>query len=158
MLTFNLEKEPFVLTDPRDLDSLLCLIHDEYFDLHELTYSKEDGLITIPYRRIFHGRSRRLIRNWFIWKTYEVDVIRAVLTIRNVKSLEIDDRSKIGTYSFNTMSYEDEVLRIICCEDCELKIAASQLEIESREIEVKGKSQVSFFFFLCEFSSGKVYE
>jgi hypothetical protein len=158
MLTFNLEKEPFVLTDVDDMDSLLCLIHDEHFELADLKYSKEDGLVTIPYRRIFHGRSRRLIRNWFIWKTYEIDVIRAALTIKNVKSLEIDDRSKIGTYSFNTMSYEDEVLRIICCEDCEIRIAASQLEIESREIEVRGKAQVSFFFFLCECSSGKVWE
>ena len=79
-----MQKEPVVVTNADHLESLLDLIHDEYFDLDEVSFSKDEGVVSIPYRRMFHGHPGRMVRNWLICRTYEVDVIRSMLTIRNV--------------------------------------------------------------------------
>jgi len=152
-----MQKEPVVVTSADALDSVIRLIHDEHFELDEVSFSKDQGVVTIPYRRMFHGNPGRLIRNWLICRTYELDVIRSILTIRNVQEYDVDDRSHIGTYSFNTMSYDNGSLLIRCCEDCDLRMVTPKLEIESRDLEVKGKSRVTHGF-LWEASTGEVYE
>ncbi len=152
-----IQKEPIVVRIADSLDYIIGHIHDEFFELDSVNFSKEEGIITIPYRRIFHGNPSRLIRNWIIYRTYEVDVIRAILTIRNVEGYEVDNRSRIGTYSFNEISYDKNLLKIVCCEDCDLLIATNKIEIESRDIEVRGKSRISHGLFFSAFS-GKVRE
>ena len=152
-----IQKEPVVVTSANALDSVIDLIHDEYFELDDVSFSKDQGVVTIPYRRIFHGNPGRLIRNWLICRTYELDVIRSILTVRNVREYEVDDRSHIGAYSFNTMSYDNRSLLIKCCEDCGLRMVTHKLEIESRDVEVKGKSRVTQGF-LWESNTGHVYE
>ena len=136
-------KEPLVVTSADDLDSLIGLIHDEYFDLDDVSFFKDRGLVTIPYRRIFHGHTGRMIRNRLICRTYEVDVIRSVLTIRNVEEYTFDDRSHIGTYSFNTASHDKGALLIKCCEDLDFRMVVSKIEIESRDLEIRGKARIT---------------
>lgn len=138
-----IKKEPLVVTSADDLRSLIGLIHDEYFDLDDVSFLKDQGLVTIPYRRIFHGHPGRMIRNWLIFRTYEVDVIRSVLTIRNVEEYTLDDRSHVGTYSFNTVSHDKGALLIKCCEDLDLRIVVSAIEIESRDLEIRGKARIT---------------
>ena len=150
-------KEPLVVTRADDLGSLIGLIHDEYFDLDDVSFFKERGLVTIPYRRIFHGHSCRMIRNWLIYRTYEVDVIRSVLTIRNVEEYTFDDRSHIGTYSFNTVSYDKGALLIKCCEDLDLRMVVSKIEIESRDLEIRGKARITHGL-LWSSNNSKVYD
>jgi hypothetical protein len=152
-----IRREPIVAGSEDSLDYIIGHIHDEFFELDSVNFSREEGIITIPYRRIFHDNPGRLIRNWIIYRTYEVDVIRAILTIRNVEGYEVDDRSRIGTYSFNTLSYDKNLLKIVCCEDCDLLIVTKKIEIESRDIEVRGKSCVSHGLFFSTFG-GRVYE
>ena len=152
-----INKEPVVVKSVDALDSVIGMIHDEHFELDEVSFSEEQGVVTIPYRRMLYGNSGRLIRNWLICRTYELDVIRSILTIRNVQEYEVDDRPHIGTYSFNTISYDNGSLLIRCCEDCDLRMVASKLEIESRDLEVKGKSRVTCGLF-WESSTGHVYE
>jgi len=152
-----IQKEPVVVTSADGLDSVIGLTHDEHFDMDDVSFSKEQGVVRIPYRRMFHGHPGRLIRNWLICRTYELDVIRSILTIRNVEEYHVDDRSHIGPYSFNTMSYANGSLLIKCCEDCDLRMVTRKLEIESRDVEVRGKSRVTYVF-LLELSTGNVYE
>jgi hypothetical protein len=136
-------KEPLVVTSADELGPLIGLIHDEYFDLDDVSFFKDRGLVTIPYRRIFHGHTGRMIRNWLICRTYEVDVIRSVLTIRNVEEYTFDDRSHIGTYSFNTVSHDKVALLIKCCEDLDFRMVVSKIEIESRDLEIRGKARIT---------------
>ena len=98
-----------------------------------------------------------MIRNWLIFRTYEVDVIRSVLTIRNVRGYEVNDRSHIGTYSFNTLSYDNGSLLIRCCEDCDLQIATPKIEIESCDVEIRGTSRITHGL-LWSSNTSKVYE
>lgn len=98
-----------------------------------------------------------MIRNLFILKTYEVDVIRSILTIRNVEDYTFTDTVKIGTCSFNTVSYSNNSLRFVCDPGLELTMAVSTIAIESRDIEVRGKSQVTHGLFWSS-DTGKVYD
>ncbi len=151
-----IQAEPLVVTTVKDLDSLVGLIHDEYFSLDDVTFSADQGVVTIPYRRIFHGHSGRMIRNWLIARTYEVDVIRSRLIIRNVEDYSVEDRAHIGTYSFNTVSHSDGVLLFRCNEDLDLRIVVPKLEIESRDLEVRGKARINYGF-LWDSTTGIVY-
>ena len=150
-------KEPLVVTSADDLGPLIGLIHDESFDLNDVSFFKERGLVTIPYRCIFHGHTGRMIRNWLICRTYEVDVIRSVLTIRNVEEYTFDDRSHIGTYSFNTVSHGKGVLLIECCEDLDFRMVVSKIEIESRDLELRGKARITHGL-LWSSTTTKVYD
>ncbi len=152
-----IQKEPLVVTSADDLRSLIGLIHDEYFDLDDVSFLKDQGLVTIPYRRIFHGHPGRMIRNWLICRTYEVDVIRSLLTIRNVEEYTFDDRSHIGTYSFNTVSHDKGSLLIKCCEDLDLRVVVSKIEFESRDLEIRGKARITHGL-LWSTTISKVYD
>jgi hypothetical protein len=152
-----LQREPVVVTSADHLESIVGLVHDEYFELSDVSFSKDEGVVSIPYRRMFHGHPGRMLRNWLICRTFEVDVIRSMLTIRNVKDYTFDDKSRIGTYSFNTISYDNGAILINCCEDLDLHIFASEIRIESRDLEVKGKARISRGLF-WESSTSKVYD
>lgn len=152
-----IQKEPIKVTSAKAFDSIIGLLHDEHFELDDVSFSEEQAVVTIPYRRMFHKKPGRLIRNWIIFRTYEFDVIRSILTIRNVQEYEVDDRSHIGTYSFNTILYDKGSLLIKCCEDCDLRLVTSKIEIESHDVEIKGKSRITHGI-LWEASTGHVYE
>ncbi len=138
-----MRKEPIVVTSADGLELLAGLIHDEFFELKDVSFSREEGIVTIPYRRVFHGHPGRRTSNWFLWATYEVDVIRSELVIRNVAEYSVNDRSGIGTYSFCTVSYGGGALAIDCCEALEMTMVVSDLYIESRDLEVRGKVSIT---------------
>ena len=152
-----MRKRPLRITLPDQLEELSSLIHDEHFDLNDVTFRNDQKVVEIPYRRIFHDGPCRTIRNWFIFKTIEVDVIRALLTIRNVEEYTFKDSARIGTFSFNTVSYDARVLVFECCEPLELRMVVSRLDIESRDIGVRGKTKITHGLFWSA-DSGKVYE
>jgi len=152
-----MQKAPLKVIRAEDLECLVDLIHDEYFDLDDVSFSEGDGTVTIPYRRVFHGHPGRLIRKWLLWRTHEVDVIRSVLTIRNVQHYEPDDRSCIGTYSFNTVSYESGTLLIACDPNLDLRVVVPKIIIESRDLEIRGRARITHGLF-WEANTSKAYE
>lgn len=152
-----MKKNVLVIAETNQFNELIELVHDEYFELADVKYTAEQNMVQIPYRRIFHEGPLRLIRNLFILKTYEVDVIRSVLTIRNVKKLDIQDTAQIGTYSFNTIFYKDNDLYFRCEPGLELKMMVSQIAIESRDVEIKGKSRVTHGLFWSS-DTGRIYD
>ena len=152
-----LRSSPLIITNAAQLDELVGLIHDEYFELDDISYQKNLQVIQIPYRRIFHGGPRRLIKKRLLFKTFEVDVVRSLITVRNVKDYTFKDRAKIGTYSFNIVTYLNNNLQFDCCENLQLNIKVSGISIESNDIEVKGKSKLTVGLFWSS-ETGKVYD
>ncbi len=142
------------------LDKLLVLVHDEHFDLDKVQYHPRLEMVEIPYRRIFHNGPSRIIRNWLFYKVKEVDIIRAKMRIYNVNEYKVHDPANIGTYSFNTVKLEENASTLIvqCNEDLELRMKISSLMIESKDLEIRGKSRISYLFGAIEYYSGKVYE
>ena len=61
-----MQKKPVIVTKAENLESIVSLIHDEFFILDEVSYSEGEGVVNIPYRRIFHGHPSRIVRNWLI--------------------------------------------------------------------------------------------
>jgi hypothetical protein len=161
MTTFeDFEFKFLELTDPCQFDELLCMIHDEFFDLDEVRYFNEQCVLEIPYRRVFHNGPSRIVRQWIIYTVREKDVIRSRLRIHGVKGYEVQDLAQINTYSFNTIEYDPHAseLTVRCDPDLKLIIQVSELQIESQDLEVKGKSRISYLCFLIESYSGKVYD
>jgi len=129
------------------LQELEAIIHDEYFELDKVNFQSERGILDIPYRRIFHGGPSRIIKNWIIAKVVEVDAVRAILIIHHVTEYSSQDSAHIGTYSFNSISYDGYVLKIICNESLELKMVVSRLLIQSRYLETRGKARITLGLF-----------
>lgn len=152
-----IQKNPLRITEARQLEDLNGLIHDEFFELDDVRFQKDRKIVEIPYRRIFYDGPRRLVRNWFIFKTVEVDVIRALLTVRNVQEYTYKDSARIGTFSFNTVTYDGTVLLFECCEPLQLRMFVSKLDVESQDTGVRGKARITQGF-LWDSYSGKVYE
>ena len=152
-----MRKEPLRVTTPDGLEELIGLIHDEYFDLPSVEFSPSAHLVKIPYRRIFHRGPRRTVRNWIVFRTDEVDVIRALITVRNVQDYAFKDSAHIETFSFNEVSYDGRTLRFDCCESLVLWAAVSSLDIECRDVEVRGKARIHSGI-LWDSSSSKVYD
>ena len=149
-----------VVTDPSQFDELLCMIHDEFFDLDEVRYNNEQCVLEIPYRRVFHQGPSRIVRQWIIYSVREKDVLRSRLRIHGVKEYEVQDLAQIHTYSINTIDYDPEASQLLvhCDPDLKLRILVNELKIESQDLECNGKARISYLFFLIESYSGKVYD
>jgi len=84
------------ITSEKQIEEIADTIHDEYFELKDIFYNKEENTVTIPYRRIFHEGQRKTIPNYLIYKIHEVDVIRSILIIKNISNFSVHDESKIS--------------------------------------------------------------
>jgi hypothetical protein len=156
----EIEFKSLVVTDPRQLDELLCTIHDEFFELDEVRYDRDRAMLDIPYRRVFHDGPARTVRQWIIYTVREKDVIRSRFRIHNVEEYEEQDIARINTYSFNTLKYDPDTSEITvwCDPKLRLRVRVSEFKIESQDLEVNGKSRISYLFFVIESYSGKVYD
>ena len=156
----EIEFKSLTVTNPRQLDELLCMIHDEFFELDEVRYHREQGVLDIPYRRVFHDGPARTVRQWIIYTVKEKDVIRSRFRIHNVGEFTVQDKARINTYSFNTLEYNPDTSEITvwCDPVLRLRVRVSEFKIESQDLEVNGKSRISYLFFVMESYSGKVYD
>ena len=143
-----------------ELGELTSLIHDEHFDLEDVRHDAMERLVEIPYRRIGHDGARRTLRNWFLYRLDEVDVIRAILRIHNVERCEVHDRSRIGTYSFNHARYNAGKSKLLfrCNENLDFEMTVSDLLVESNDLEVRGTARVSLTFGVIGGFSSKIYD
>jgi len=148
------------VTSPRQLDELLCMIHDEFFELDEVRYHREQGVLDIPYRRVFHDGPARTVRQCLVYTVKEKDVIRSRFRIHNVGEFTVQDKARINTYAFNTLEYDPDTSEITvrCDPELRLRVRVSELQIESQDLDVNGKSRISYLFFVMESYSGKVYD
>jgi len=154
----SIEMKNIKITDLNQFNSLLDLIHDEYFDVDDIIYNKDENLLTIPYRRIYHNGKRKNILDLLIYRREEVDIIRSKLVIKNVTKFTIYDTAEIGTYTFNKTIYKDGNLEIICEPNLSIIMEITEIDIDSNDIEIKGKSRIGTFLFVCDSSTGKIYE
>jgi hypothetical protein len=154
----SIELKQINITDANQLNSLLDLIHDEHFNVEDIIYNKIDNSLTIPYRRIFHNGIRKTLLNLLIYTIKETDVIRSKLLIKNATKYEIHDPENICSYSFNDIIYKNGKLEFNCEPNLTIFIDTTKLEIESKDIEIKGKSRISYFLFFIEGNTGKIYE
>ena len=114
----NMEFISLKVTNPSEIGKLSSLIHDEYFEGNDIEYHRENGILEIPYRRIFHSGPRRTVHNWLFYIVKEVDVIRAKMRIHHVQEFELNDPDKTGIYSFNNVDYDPDSLTLLLNSNC----------------------------------------
>ncbi len=141
---------------PEQLARLDGLLHEEYFEVADISFSPEQRVLEIPYRRIFHAGPRRTVISLGpIYHAVEVDVIRAALRIHNVVEYKVSGDKGIGVYSFNTVSCDEGCVRIAACEPLNIEARVSELLVESEYVGTKGKARISYFLGM-ESTSSKV--
>ncbi|HYJ78681.1 MAG TPA: hypothetical protein VEW03_03690 [Longimicrobiaceae bacterium] len=97
---------------PDELDRLVDLVHDQWFELDEITYDQARGEVTIPFAHQAFEKTRGSGIGRLFPGT-RVSVHRAAVRVRSVTALEIRDTERIGTYQFNDFTYEPGgVLRV----------------------------------------------
>lgn len=114
--------DTILVTDSQGLYGIGERLHDEYFRLQDLCYDEEKGTVEDPFQSIWHGNPRRVLKNRFIYRTEEVDVLRGELRFRQVIRLDSRDCAGIDSYMFNYFRYDVArgVIMINCAPDLEL--------------------------------------
>ncbi len=152
-------KTPIHITDAKGLDIVNGLLHDESFDLDQVHFDKDAGVVTIPARRQFHSGPERVIRKGLFSKTYEKGWMRTLITIRAVQSREIHRDQHINSYTFNSWNYSDGILKVQCNEEMILAFPVEGVDIELTDTGFQAKARITRWFgFIEGWSSGKVYE
>jgi hypothetical protein len=99
------------INDPADLHAINDLIHDCYFDIEEIAFDRSSSVLSF--------RFRRLITKGKLWWR---DIISAskmrpategFLRIHHVDSYSVDDTQKLGTNSFNVLTYDLSAKRVL---------------------------------------------
>ena len=123
------------------LSELSDLIHDEAFEVAAVDFDSKLGVVTIPFRRIYHGGPERLIQKTIFSRKREVDVLRAFIRIKHVTDAKIIDTEKIGTYTFDKVAFETETSQLVfmACPKFLLRFRVSSLAIEYEETQFAGK-------------------
>jgi hypothetical protein len=145
-------------TDVPGLDILNSELHDDAFDLDTLHFDQNTNVITIPVRTQSHSGPESLIESGVLFKVYEKDWKRSVLTIRNVKSWEALQDQGINCYSFFSWRWSNNVLEAECNETMVLKFRVDQLDVELSDIGFEGRARITRGPGGTELTSGTVYE
>ncbi len=142
-----------------DLFQIGARLHDENFEPGAICQDKAAGTLEIPFRRIFHDGPSRLVKNRLIYWVDEVDVLRCSLRFLNVATYTLVDRTNIGALSLNRFHYDEaqDIVTLLCCEDCDFSIRVNGLHVEYREIEYCGKARITRGYF-WDSNSDDVYE
>jgi hypothetical protein len=85
--------------------------------------------VSIPFRRIFHCGPKRVIRNAIFYRKWEVDALRTVIRIKHVTDAKTIDTEKIGTYTFEEVTYQVATSQLVfkACPKLELRFNVSSV-------------------------------
>ena len=155
----NIELISLRVANPQEIGKLNDLIHDEYAEADDIEYNRQQGIVKIPYRRIFHNGPRKTIHNWLFYLVKEVDVIRSEIRIHHVEEFKVNDPDQIGSFSFTAVNYNQDTSTLLFYTNSNigLSMKVSKLLIEIQDLEIRGKSRINFFLF-AEVTNGRVYD
>ena len=140
------ERQVFNIGD--NANKLDELLHDEWFNIESVKYSSDEKMLTIPFAKVQY-EERRIISNYLIYRKYVAPLTRGYLHIHDVKVYEVIDKSKIGTYSFDKVTFpSDNSIQITTGQDLIITASGESLKIYvDMTDEVVGKQEFSYF--LC---------
>ncbi len=121
----NVMTDKLVKIEIRDHESLMeaCdLLHDAQCDVSGLEVDQTAGCWEAPFEREFFEdpnliQSRRSL---LLFTRYTFPLVSSHLTLRNVATYEIRDRSRIGTYTFDECCLRGDTYELLFCEDMEM--------------------------------------
>lgn len=93
--------------DPRALELVSGLIHDQYFEADAIEFDEPGHRVTIPFEYELHW-GERVIRRRGRRTLTEKPLFRGVLDFREVLTLRVTDNSQVGTYDFNQLKFDPD--------------------------------------------------
>jgi hypothetical protein len=92
------------ITNPKDLHAVHDLIHDCYFDIDGIAFDRSSSVLSFLFRRFvakgeFWGRD-------ITSKSKMGPAIEGFLRVHHVDSYSVHDTQRLGTNSFNVLTYD----------------------------------------------------
>ncbi len=99
-------------------------LHDSSFDISSLSHDKEHQTCSMIFKREFSADPSLIQRKpfFFFFEKVFYPLVESVLTINGVKSVEITDKARIGTYTFNKYSNQGDKFTFEFCENMQIDI------------------------------------
>ena len=137
------------VTNEKELHEVGNLLHDEYFRLSEVCWQKPEGIVQIHFQRIWHNGPRRVVKNRFLYRIEEVDVLRGMLRFNEVVCYEYRDQAHIDAYSLNRFVYDVNrgLINVHCNCDVQLMLQVHRLDAEYKELEYRGTARINVGWF-----------
>ena len=150
--------EPINAEDNEGLAIVDGLLHDEAFDLSNIQFDQDNHTITILARRQCHSGPERCIGDGILYKLYEKEWMRSVVTINGVLAWHIHHDQGIESYTFCSWNYSDGKIIIECNEALILTLEVDRLNIQFADIGFLGKARIERGQGGIEISSSTVYD
>ena len=135
------------IVDPSELDKIVEIIHDCWFDIDNV--ENKNGIFKIK----INVESVPIIvqKKFFIFKQFETKEIECVLYIYGVNFYDIDDRHKIGPHCINEIKYNsNDGMLLLLAEPLKITINTTyfkiSLAITDKIVRIKKKWKI---FNLC---------
>jgi hypothetical protein len=112
------------ITDHESLMNACDLLHDARFDLAGLEMDREAGSWNASFEREYFEDASLLQsrRRLLLFTKYTFPLVMSKLVLREVASCGIEDKSRIGTYTFNECRLKDKAYELVFCEDMKMTI------------------------------------
>lgn len=115
-----------------EINQINDLFHDCWFDVNRII-NTDDNTFKLHFTRYLETK-RRLQKNRFLFKQFEIPEVECVLEIHEVKSFEITDTEKVQFYDFNELVFDQKTNTILIRTGVPLSI---KIEVSSLKISAK---------------------
>ncbi len=132
------------INSPKDINRILSLIHDEWFDKNDIKFIASSVSLEIKLKRKKYEDQKIIKRILFIQKL-SFPIVESILRINYVDNYQIEDTANIGSYDFNEIKYDEKGKEILITSGFPLIIKikvrefAISLEDTDRIIEQKSR-------------------
>jgi hypothetical protein len=114
--------EKFILINIENNETLLgaCdVLHDAYLDISKIQYKENEGTWEAPFEREFLEDPLKIKyqRKYLIFNKVSFPVVHSVLSLRNIKTYKLEDKSRLQKYTFNECQIKNDIYRFDFCED-----------------------------------------
>lgn len=98
------------VSNESELNKILDFVHDRIFDLSDIIFDEVEGVVTIPLTIIRDEKVEQ--KKTFIMKRWKYPVVASNLIVKNVISIDVDDKDQIGQGCINNFTCTDSEIII----------------------------------------------
>jgi hypothetical protein len=126
-----------IAKQPSELRQINYLIHDYWFNVEEILFDPQLGVVTIPFERPAHdGASSTGLAG--VFRGVEAPYYQYFLKIYHVRAWHVEDRQHVELYDFNEVVYEPDAKLVKITTGIPIHLAAEVKELDIR-VEQTGR-------------------
>lgn len=117
------------VSDIEDIVEIVDYVHDRWFDLPDILFDKNNGILSIPLT-VRDMKVLDLRRRFLFIYTWYSQIVEAKLIIRNVVNYELKDEAQIGQAEINVITKEGQNIVIDCSPFAMIEAKVSDVDVE----------------------------